>query len=127
MNLVKGVYGKTPYPVDPDFREKICGTREEIPYDVSQYRKQENPTLPEFEDVRLARNEKEELLLELFPAVAAGFLKNKREVEYKKMLAEIKAVEEIEIRKIHEEAEKYNQLTTDEKKAILLEGLYNNW
>ncbi len=127
VNLVKGVYGKTPYPVDPDFREKICGTREEIPYDVSQYKKQENPTLPEFEDVRLAKNEKEELLLELFPAVAAGFLKNKREVEYKKMLAEIKAVEEIEIRKIHEEAEKYNQLTTDEKKAILLEGLYNNW
>lgn len=127
VNLVKGVYGKTPYPVDPDFREKICGIREEIPYDVSQYKKQENPTLPEFEDVRLAKNEKEELLLELFPAVAAGFLKNKREVEYKKMLAEIQAVEEIEIRKIHEEAEKYNQLTTDEKKAILLEGLYNNW
>ncbi len=127
VNLVKGVYGKTPYPIDPDFREKICGTREEIPYDVSQYKKQENPTLPEFEDVRLAKNEKEELLLELFPAVAAGFLKNKREVEYKKMLAEIQAVEEIEIRKIHEEAEKYNQLSTDEKKAILLEGLYNNW
>ena len=85
VNLVKGVYGKTPYPVDPDFREKICGIREEIPYDVSQYKKQENPTLPEFEDVRLAKNEKEELLLELFPAVAAGFLKNKREVEYKKI------------------------------------------
>jgi pyruvate/oxaloacetate carboxyltransferase len=127
VNLVKGVYGKTPYPIDPDFREMICGTREESPYDVSQYKKQENPTLPEFEDVKLAKNEKEELLLELFPAVAAGFLKNKREVEYKKILAEIKAIEEIEIRKIHEEAEKYNQLSSDEKKLILLEGLYSKW
>ncbi|MCE1165029.1 MAG: carboxylase [Bacteroidetes bacterium] len=127
VNLVKGVYGKTPYPVDPDFREEICGTKEETPYDVSKYKKQDNPALPEFEDVKLAKNEKEELLLELFPAVAAGFLKNKREIEYKKMLAEIKAVEEIEVRKIHEEAEKYNQLTSDEKKAILLDGLYSNW
>ncbi|MDD5360990.1 MAG: carboxylase [Ignavibacteria bacterium] len=127
VNLVKGVYGKTPYPIDPDFREMICGTREESPYDVTKYKKQENPTLPEFEDVKLAKNEKEELLLELFPAVAAGFLKNKREVEYKKILAEIKAIEEIEVRKIHEEAEKYNKLSSDEKKLILLEGLYSNW
>jgi pyruvate/oxaloacetate carboxyltransferase len=127
VNLVKGVYGKTPYPIDPEFREQICGTKEETRYDVSKYKKQDNPVLPEFEDVKLAKNEKEELLLELFPAVAAGYLRNKREIEYKKVIAEMKALEEIEIRKIHEEAEKYNQLSTDEKKAILLEGLYNNW
>jgi pyruvate/oxaloacetate carboxyltransferase len=127
VNLVKGVYGNTPYPIDPDFRELICGTKEETRYDVSKYKKQDNPVLHEYEDVRLAKDEKEELLLELFPAVAAGFLKNKREIEYKKFIAELKAVEEIEVRKIHEEAEKYNQLSTDEKKAILLEGLYNNW
>jgi len=127
VNLVKGVYGKTPYPVDENFREMITGTKIESPYDVSKYKKQENPTLPEYEDVKLAKDEKEELLLELFPAVAAGFLRNKREVEYKKIIAEMKALEEIETRKIHEEAEKYNQLSDDEKKTKLLEGLYNNW
>jgi len=127
VNLVKGVYGKTPYPVDKEFRLKICGTAEETPYDVSQYQKQPNPKLPEFEDVRLAKDEKEELLLELFPAVAEGFLKSKREIEYKKMLAGIAAKEEIENRKIQEEAEKYKQLSDDEKKRMLLEGLYHNW
>ena len=127
VNLVKGVYGKTPYPVDPEFRLKIAGTREETPYDVSKYSKQPNPKLKEFEDVRLAVNEKEELLLELFPAVAAQFLKRKRELEYKKMLAEIAVQEELERKRIEEEAEKYNKLTAEEKRELLLEGLYNNW
>ena len=72
MNLVKGIYGKTPVPVDEDFREKISGVRDETPYDTSNYQKQPNPVLPEFEDVKLAINEKEELLLELFPSVAAN-------------------------------------------------------
>ncbi len=126
-NLVKGLYGKTPYPVDPKFREYICGTREETRYDVTSYIKQENPNLPEFEDVKLAVNEKEELLLELFPSVASGFLRRKREIEYKKMIAEIQAIEEIERRKIQEEAEKYNSLSDEEKRIKLLEGLYNNW
>ncbi len=127
VNLVKGVYGKTPFPVDPSFRQKIAGTRVEQPYDVSKYEKPENPELPEFENVKLAINEKEELLLDLFPAVASGFLKRKREIEYRKMLAEIEALKELEIKKIHEEAKKYNKLTEDEKKELLIEGLYNNW
>lgn len=127
FNLVKGVYGKTPFPVEPAFREKITGSRIEQPYDVSKYEKPENPELPEFENIKLAKNEKEELLLDLFPAVASGFLKRKREVEYKKMLAELETLRELEIKKIHEEAEKYNRLSDDEKKEILLEGLYNNW
>lgn len=127
VNLVKGVYGKTPYPVDPEFRLKIAGTKEETPYDVSKYSKQPNPKLKEFEDVRLAVSEKEELLLELFPAVAAQFLKRKRELEYKKMLAEIAVQEELERKRIEEEAEKYNKLTAEEKHDLLLEGLYNNW
>lgn len=36
--LVKGEYGKTPVPVDPEFRLKIAGTREETPYDTSKYK-----------------------------------------------------------------------------------------
>lgn len=127
FNLVKGVYGKTPFPVEPSFREKITGSRIEQTYDVSKYEKPDNPELPEFENIKLAKNEKEELLLDLFPAVANGFLKRKREVEYKKMLAEIEALKELEIKKIHEEAEKYNKLSEDEKKELLIEGLYNNW
>jgi oxaloacetate decarboxylase alpha subunit/pyruvate carboxylase subunit B len=127
VNLVKGVYGKTPFPVDPDFREKIAGARDEQPYDTSKYQKQNNPALPEFEDVKLAVNEKEELLLELFPAVAVNFLKRKREIEYKKMVAEINAAEEADIRRIHEEAEKYNRLSNEEKREMLIEGLYDDW
>jgi pyruvate/oxaloacetate carboxyltransferase len=127
INLVKGVYGKTPFPIEPTFRQKITGSRIELPYDVSKYEKPENPELPEYENVKLAKNEKEELLLDLFPSVANGFLKRKREIEYKKMLAELEALKELETKKIHEEAEKYNKLSDDEKKEILLEGLYNNW
>jgi pyruvate carboxylase subunit B len=82
VNLVKGTYGKTPAKVDPAFRLKIAGTREETPYDTSKYQKQENPLLSELGGVRLAKDEKEELLLELFPNVANTFLKKLREKEY---------------------------------------------
>ena len=80
--LVKGAYGKTPWPVDPDFREKVCGIREETPYDTSKYKKQANPALAEYDGVRLAGNEKEELLLELFPSVADKFLRGRRKAEW---------------------------------------------
>ncbi|MBP5591994.1 carboxylase [bacterium] len=83
VNLVKGGYGHTPWPVDPAFREKISGKREEQPYDTSKHVKQVNETLDEFGGVKLAANEKEELLLELFPAVAKPFLKTKREKDFR--------------------------------------------
>ena len=72
--LVKGEYGKTPVPVDPEFRLKIAGTREETPYDTSKYQMQPNPELPDAGGVKLAENEQEELLLELFPQVAKNYL-----------------------------------------------------
>ena len=80
--LVKGEYGKTPVPVDPAFRLKIAGTREETPYDTSKYQMQENPVLTEFSGVKLAENEKEVLLMELFPAVAKNFLTKQKEARY---------------------------------------------
>ncbi|MCX6556971.1 MAG: carboxylase [Candidatus Aminicenantes bacterium] len=95
VNLVKGSYGKTPVKVDPAFRLKIAGTRTETPYDTSTYRKQENPVLDEFGGVRLAANEKEELLLELFPTVAHTFLKNLREKEYRDNPAKTPKKEEL--------------------------------
>lgn len=82
VNLVKGEYGKTPVPVDPEFRLKIAGTREEIPYDTSKYQMQPNPELPEAGGVKLAANEKEVLLLELFPQVAKNFLTNQKVAAY---------------------------------------------
>ncbi len=82
VNLVKGEYGKTPVPVDPEFRLKIAGTREEIPYDTSKYQMQPNPELPEAGGVKLAANEKEVLLLELFPQVAKNFLTKQKVATY---------------------------------------------
>ena len=86
VELVKGSYGRTPFPVDPAFREKIAGVREETPYDTGKYRKQPNPAMPELGGRKLANDEKEELLLELFPSVADKFLRGVREAEYKASL-----------------------------------------
>lgn len=81
--LVKGSYGKTPWPVNPEFRQRICGVKEEIPYDTSKYRKQPNPPVAEAGGMLMALDEKEELLLELFPSVAEKFLKGQRIKEWK--------------------------------------------
>ncbi len=82
VSLVKGEYGKTPVPVDPEFRLQVAGTREEVPYDTSTYKRQENPVLEGYGGVLLAKDEKEELLLELFPTVAANYLKGQRQKEW---------------------------------------------
>jgi len=82
ISLVKGEYGRTPVPVDPAFREKITGSPVEKPYDVSSYRKPENPELAEFGGAKLAANNEEYLLLELLPNVANPFLRRRRAEEY---------------------------------------------
>ncbi|MCM1163458.1 MAG: carboxylase [Muribaculaceae bacterium] len=81
ISLVKGEYGKTPVPIDPAFREKITGSAEEKPYDVSSYKKPANPTLDDMGGVPLASNNEEMLLLELLPSVANGFLRKRRAEE----------------------------------------------
>jgi pyruvate/oxaloacetate carboxyltransferase len=122
VNLVKGVYGHTPVPVDPEFRFKLAGVKTETPYDTKFYKKQENPVFDEYGGVCLALNEKEELLLELFPSVARDFLKKRMEDTY---LAEIHRVEEEKRKKLEEEKHKYNILTPEEKQKRLLDGLYS--
>ncbi len=122
VNLVKGIYGKTPLPVDPEFRKKIAGHKKEKPYNPNSYEKPENPILDELGGMRLAQNEKEELLLELFPAVATNFLQNRAENRY---IEQINAIEEEKRRKYQEEKEKYESLSDEEKKERLLKGLYN--
>lgn len=82
ISLIKGEYGKTPVPVDPAFREKITGSPIERPYDVSSYKKPENPVLEDLGGVKLASNDEEYLLLELLPSVANGFLRRRRTEEY---------------------------------------------
>ena len=87
VNLVKGEYGKTPVAIDPEFRLQICGVREETAYDISKYQRQPNPELPEAGGVLLAENEKEELLLELFPLVAKPYLTNLKKKAYEATVA----------------------------------------
>lgn len=123
INLVKGSYGKTPVPVDPDFREKIAGTREEIPFSTADYEKQPNPSFPKYgENIKLASNEKEELLLELFPNVATKFLNDKIERIYGAKLLETELEKQ---RAFEAERQKYLSLTDEEKQALLIEGLYH--
>jgi len=120
VNLVKGSYGHTPIPIDPEFRYKIAGVKEETPYDTRNYKKQDNPVFPEYGDVKLAENPKDELLLELFPAVASDFLK-KRVID--KYLSEIHRVEEEKLQKHLKEKQEYESLSKEEKEKRLLEGL----
>ena len=82
ISLVKGEYGHTPVAVDPAFREKITGSPVEKPYDVSAYKKPENPILAEYGNTPLATTTEEELLLALLPTVANTFLRNRRKEEY---------------------------------------------
>ncbi|MDE7345591.1 MAG: carboxylase [Muribaculaceae bacterium] len=96
VGLVKGEYGKTPVEIDPAFREQITGSPEEKPYDVSQFKQPENPVLEEYGGVKLAQNDEEYLLLELLPAVATGFLKNKRKAEFDAANAAAAALAEAE-------------------------------
>ncbi|MDE7410730.1 MAG: biotin/lipoyl-binding protein [Paramuribaculum sp.] len=88
ISLIKGEYGHTPVAIDPAFREKITGDATEHPYDVSRYKKPENPKLEDLGGVSLAKNDEEYLLLELLPSVANGFLRKRRAEEYEATVAE---------------------------------------
>lgn len=101
ISLVKGEYGHTPVPVDPAFREKITGSPIEKAYDVTSYKAPENPTLDDLGGVKLAKNKEEELLLELLPTVARGFLRKRRQEEYE---ASKPAKEEVVVEEKVEEA-----------------------
>lgn len=122
ISLVKGEYGKTPIEIDPDFREMICGVREETPYNIDNYIKQPNPELELADNRLLAEDEKEELLLELFPQVAATYLREKKELETKKRTME---EERKKLETYLAEKSAYDQLSAEEKKKRLLDGLYS--
>ena len=69
-------------PVDPDFRQQITGKREEQLYDASDYEMQENPVIDEV-GILVAENEKEMLLLELFPMSARHFLTKQKKEKFR--------------------------------------------
>ncbi len=104
ISLIKGEYGHTPVAIDPAFREMITGSPEEKAYDVSSYRKPDNPVLDEFGGVSLAVNDEEYLLLELLPSVAVNFLKNRRREEYEALHeSEIKEAQAVSVDEAEEE------------------------
>ncbi len=104
ISLVKGEYGHTPVPIDPAFREKITGSAIEKPYDVTSYKKPENPSLDDMGGRKLASNNEEFLLLELLPNVANGFLRKRRSEEFA-----AEAQPEIEV--VEEDAEPMDPIT----------------
>lgn len=117
ISLVKGEYGKTPAPVDPEFRRKITGDATERPYDTSKYKRPENPEVPEFGGVKLAANREEELLLELLPTVAVKFLRNRRKEEFDaKKATEAPAAAEV---KVEEKAAADAPITGPTQKAMM--------
>ncbi len=79
-NLIAGYYGETPFPVDEDYREKICGFRDERRYDPSDFGR-EIPLL-EGTDLPLAETHRDKLLYYLFPdSSGKAFLEKRRRKE----------------------------------------------
>ena len=81
FNLIAGYYGKTPFPIDPDYREKVCGFREEREYDSSGFSR-EIP-LAAHTDLPLAETTHEKLLYYLFPdSSGKSYLEGLRQAEW---------------------------------------------
>jgi pyruvate/oxaloacetate carboxyltransferase len=124
FNLVKGLYGKTPIPIDPEFRKKICGSEKEVPFNSANYKIQDNPIiLEDFGGIQLAATEEERLLLELFPNVARNYLQNRKEKE----VFELKQQIAQEMNLISEEKRKeFMNLSDEEKAERIMKGLQYN-
>lgn len=86
INLIKGLYGKTPVAISEDFRYEIAGHREEMKYTDDMYKEPQNTNLSEYGNMQLAKTEKEKLLLELFPQTAEKFLEARRKAEFEHMM-----------------------------------------
>ena len=89
---------------------------------MSKYKAPENLVLEEFGGVKLAQNEKEMLLLELFPTVALPYLKNLRAEAFYNEQAEI---EEEKQREAAERRAAFDGMSAEEKEEKVLKALYN--
>ncbi|PIE51322.1 carboxylase [Candidatus Fermentibacteria bacterium] len=84
FNLIAGFYGKTPFEIDPDYREEVCGFRDEREYDSSDFNREipcaEGTALP------LASTTHEKLLYYLFPdSSGKSYLEGLRKKEWQKV------------------------------------------
>lgn len=87
VNLIAGYYGKTPFPISPDYRQEICGFSQEREYDASSFRR-EIP-LASGTDLPLAETPQEKMLYYLFPdSSGKAFLEKKRQARWRDMETE---------------------------------------
>ncbi len=80
--LIRGEYGKTPAPVDENFRRKIIGDEKPIDYRPADDLKPELPSLRE-RVAPYAEQEEDLLTLALFEQVAIKFFENRKAAKYK--------------------------------------------
>ena len=81
FNLIAGFYGKTPFPIDPAYREEVCGFRDEREYDSSGFNRR--IPLASGTELRLAETTHEKLLYYLFPdSSGKSYLEGLRQAEW---------------------------------------------
>lgn len=107
VNLIAGYYGKTPFPVDPGYREQVCGFRDERSYDSSQFPRA-IPTLPGT-GIPIAETEQEKLLYYLFPdSSGKAYLEKLKGAAHAEVMKEAarkrEREEQARLKKLHDEA-----------------------
>lgn len=123
FNLIAGYYGKTPFPIDPDYREKVCGFREEREYDASGFSR-EIP-LASGTELPLAKTTHEKLLYYLFPdSSGKSYLDGLRQSEWSE-IAEKREAEKEEEKRAKQAELKKNSLVNrySDDMSSLSEGL----
>lgn len=95
FNLIAGFYGKTPFPIDADYREEVCGFRDERAYDSSGFNRR--IPLASGTGLTLAETTHEKLLYYLFPdSSGKSYLEGLRQTEWASTAEERNAREEEE-------------------------------
>lgn len=105
FNLIAGYYGSTPFPIDPDYREEVCGFREARKYDSSGFSR--DIPLASGTELPLASTEREKLLYYLFPdSSGKSYLEGLRQNEWRKITDKRTAEKEKRLRAKRTEYEK---------------------
>jgi len=123
FNLIAGYYGKTPFPIDPDYRQEVCGFPDEREYDSSGFSR-EIP-LASGTELPLASTTHEKLLYYLFPdSSGKSYLEGLRKAEWERQMETRRAVEEAELKKKRAELEKNALMSRySDDMNLLSEGL----
>ncbi len=81
-NLVKGMYGRTPAPIDPEFRKRILGKEEPVDGRPADYLEPELDKLrAEYEPTGLVKRPEDLLTLAMNPSVGKDFLSGSVQAE----------------------------------------------